>query len=327
VVGVRRAVLAIVIGLGVVVLAASPAAADPARPTNTGSHVTAVVPSNAALDVDLLGGGAFLQLRVRPGTTVTVMGYEGEPYLRVDADGTVQENRNSKATYLNRTLTGTVDIPPTAGPDAPPDWRRVAGGGSYAWHDHRVHWMAAGTPPARQDWQVPLLVDGVPATINGWYAAEGAPSPVAWWLIALVVATGAVVAGWYGGRRGRIAVAAAIVIAAALGLPVAVAVGRLPASGIGDWTGAALLAVAVAAAIAASVSGGGAWLAGAGLALVLWAGRRLSVLDHAVLVTSLPAGLDRLAVAAGCGAGAAAIVIGVRAVLRPVSPSGVPRPD
>ena len=46
----------------------------------------------------------------------------------------------------------------------------------------------------------------------------------------------------------------------------------------------------------------GPWLAGAGLALLLWAGRRLSVFDHAVLVTSLPAGLDRLAVAAGCGA-------------------------
>jgi len=50
------------------------------------------------------------------------------------------------------------------------------------------------------------------------------------------------------------------------------------------------------------------------------------VLDHAVLVTSLPEWLDRLAVAAGCGAGAAAVVIGVRAVLRPVSPSVVPRP-
>jgi hypothetical protein len=62
------------------------------------------------------------------------------------------------------------------------------------------------------------------------------------------------------------------------------------------------------------------------VALLLWAGRRVSVLDHAVLVTSLPAWLDRLAVAAGCGAGLAAVVVGVRAVLRPLSPSVAPRP-
>ena len=47
--------------------------------------------------------------------------------------------------------------------------------------------------------------------------------------------------------------------------------------------------VAAVSAVVAMVSGRGAWLAGAGLALLLWAGRRLSVLDHAVLVTSLPA--------------------------------------
>jgi hypothetical protein len=288
---VRRALLGIVIGLAAVLLSAAPAAADPARPTNVGSHVSAVTPPTAAVTVDLLGADGFLRLRVDPGTAVTVMGYEGEPYLRIGTDGAVEENRNSKATHLNRTLTGQVEIPPTASPTAAPDWRRIGSGGEYAWHDHRVHWMGAGVPPERQDWQVPLLVDGVPATVVGWYAAEPAPSALPWWVAAVAVALGAGIAGWYGRRRA-----------------VAVAV--------------ALLAVAIVAA----VTDHGAWLAGAGLALLLWAGRRLSVLDHAVLVTSLPAWLDRLAVAAGCGAGVAAVAVGVRAVLRPVSPSAVPRP-
>jgi hypothetical protein len=318
---VRRAVLSIVIGLGAVLLWAAPAAADPARPTNVGSHVSAITPPTPAVTVDLLGANAFLRIRVEPGTAVTVMGYEGEPYLRIDTDGTVEENRNSKATYLNRTLTGRVDIPPTASATATPDWRRIGGGGEYAWHDHRVHWMGSGVPPERQDWQVPLLVDGALATVAGWYAAESAPSALPWWVVALAVAIGAGVAGWYGRRR---AVAVAVVVAAGLGLPVAVAVGRLPASGLGDWAGVALLAVAIVAAVVAAVTDHGAWLAGAGLALLLWAGRRLSVLDHAVLVTSLPAWLDRLAVAAGCGAGVAAVVVGLRAVLRPVSSRGVP---
>ena len=187
----RRAVLAIVIGVGAVLLSASPAAADPARPTNVGSHVSAVTPPTAAVTVDLLGANAFLRIRVEPGTAVTVMGYEGEPYLRIGTDGAVEANRNSKATYLNRTLTGRVDIPPTASAtaaDAPPV--RCGGGGEYAWHDHRVHWMAAGVPPERQDWQVPLLVDGAPATVTGWYAAQSAPSPLAWWLVTLAVAAG-----------------------------------------------------------------------------------------------------------------------------------------
>jgi hypothetical protein len=285
--------------------------------------VSAITPPVAAVTVDLLGANAFLRIRVDPGTAVTVMGYEGEPYLRIGADGAVEENRNSKATYLNRTLTGQVEIPPTASPTAAPDWRRIGSGGEYAWHDHRVHWMGAGVPPGRQDWQVPLLVDGAPATVVGWYAAESAPSALPWWVAAVAVALGAGSAGWYGRRR---AVAVTVVVAAGLGLPVAVAVGRLPASGVGDWAGVALLAVAIVAAVIAAVTDHGAWLAGAGLALVLWAGRRLSVLDHAVLVTSLPAWLDRLAVAAGCGAGVAAVVVGVRAVLRPVSPSAVPHP-
>ncbi len=318
----RRALLAIVIGVGVVLLSAGPAAADPARPTNVGSHITAITPATAAVTVELVGANAFLRLRVRPGTTVTVMGYKNEPYLRIDADGTVEENRNSTATYLNRTLTGTVDIPAAANDDAPPDWHRVAGGGTYAWHDHRVHWMASGVPPERQPWTVPLLVDGAPATVEGWYAAESAPGALPWWVIALAVAAGAGVAGWWGHRR---VTAAAVVVAAGLGLPIAVAIARLPASGVGDWTGVILLGLAVAAAIVAVATDQGAWLAGAGVALLLWAGRRLSVLDHAVLVTALPEWLDRLAVAAGCGAGIAAVVVGLRAALR-LSPSAVPRP-
>jgi hypothetical protein len=125
--------------------------------------------------------------------------------------------------------------------------------------------------------------------------------------------------GW---RRLRPAAVVTAVVAA-LGVPVALDIARLPASGIGDWTGVAMLGVAVAAAVVACVvRRSGPWLAGAGLALVIWAGRRADVLDHAVLVSSLPDWLDRLAVAAGIGAGLAAVVVGVRAVMAPA-----PRPQ
>jgi hypothetical protein len=215
------------------------------------------------------------------------MGYESEPYLRIGADGTVEENVNSKATYLNRTLTGTVHIPPTAGPTATPDWRRVGGGGTYAWHDHRVHWMASGVPPEEQTWTVPLLVNGAPASIDGWYAAVSAQRPP-WWLVTLAV----------GRRRPRRLVRAPACHRRRVVMPPPwdcrwPAVGRLPASGVGDWAGVVLLAVAWSPPWWRRRPSR-AWLAAP--AWPCCVGRsRLSVLDRAVLVTSLPAWLDRLA--------------------------------
>ena len=118
------------------------------------------------------------------------------------------------------------------------------------------------------------------------------------------------------GRSHPRRVAIAVLVAAALGLPVALAVARLPASGIGDWTGVALLGVVIGAAAGALVTRAGAWLAGAGVALLVWSVRRLDVFDHAVLVTDLPDWLDRAAVALALGVGAGAVVIGVRLVVR-----------
>jgi hypothetical protein len=309
-----RIVLSVVIGVGVLVLTAGPAAADPARPTNVTSHITGIQPPTPQVRAGIMGGNAFVQLHVAAGTTVVVLGYEGEPYLRIAADGTVAENTRSAATYLNRTLRGTVHIPPTVNKDAPPQWQPIGSGGSYAWHDHRVHWMAAGTPPDPVDWQVPLLVNDAKVTIDGRYEGVAAPGSGPWWVVAVVVFALTVALGWQ--RLRPAAVVTAVV--SAIGVPVALAIARLPASGVGDWTGVALLGVAIAAAVVAVlVRRAGPWLAGAGLALVIWAGRRADVLDHAVLVTALPGWLDRFAVAAGIGAGLGAIVVGVRAVMAP----------
>jgi hypothetical protein len=318
-----RLLVAITVGVATVALTAAPAVADPARPSNVSSHVTGITPPTPSVKAEIVGGNAFVQLHVRPGTTVVVDGYEDEPYLRISADGTVAENTRSAAAYLNRTLSGRVDIPPNVDKTAPPDWRVVGRGGSYAWHDHRVHWMAAGDPPAPVDWHVALTVDGVPVSIDGRYKAVTAPSPLPWWLLAAAAFAVMLVVG----RRRPRAMAVAVGVSAALGLPVAVAVARLPASGIGDWTGVALLAVALVAAIAGAVNRAGPWLVGGGVALLVWAVRRLAVFDHAVLVTGLPGGFDRSAVAVASGVGVAAVVVGVRMVLRaPISPSAAARP-
>lgn len=178
--------------LTVLVVTAGPAAADPAGPTHYQSTIVAIdAEGDVPVTVEIMGGDAYLVLRVPPGVQVEVPGYEGEPYLRVLADGTVQINERSPARWLNDARYGegdpNVEVPAGADAQAPPDWRHAADGGVYAWHDHRIHWMSpslprhvdptAGTPQPVQDWEVPLLVDGVPVTVRGELVWLPGPSP------------------------------------------------------------------------------------------------------------------------------------------------------
>jgi hypothetical protein len=181
------------------VLPASPAAADPARPTHYRATVTGVVDAAGhplpaveagALEVEVLGGDAFLVVRAAPGTTVAVPGYEDEPYLRIGADGTVEVNVRSPARWLNDARYGArdVEVPPQADAEAPPAWVVVAGDGTYAWHDHRIHVMtpalpaqvdpSAGTVQRVWDVGVPLDVDGQAAEVLVDLDWVPGPSPV-----------------------------------------------------------------------------------------------------------------------------------------------------
>lgn len=71
---------------------------------------------------------------------VQILGYEGEPYLRLDADG-VFENVNSPAHYINLDRFARTAIPATATAKAAPNWVKLSTASSVRWHDHRTHWM------------------------------------------------------------------------------------------------------------------------------------------------------------------------------------------
>jgi hypothetical protein len=180
-------------------LPGSPAAADPARPTHYRATVTAVVDAAGqplaavemgALEVEVLGGDAFLVVRAASGTTVAIPGYEDEPYLRVAADGTVEVNVRSPARWLNDARYGArdVQVPPQADAAAPPQWEVVARDGTYAWHDHRIHVMTpvlpaqvdptAGTVQRVWDVAVPIEVDGQVAEVRIDLDWVPGPSPV-----------------------------------------------------------------------------------------------------------------------------------------------------
>ena len=89
-----------------------PAAADSARPTNYRSEVTSIEPPNGGVSADVVGGDAFLRIEAAPGVTVEVPGYEGEPYVRIGADGTVEVNRNSPSYWVNEDRFGARAVPP-----------------------------------------------------------------------------------------------------------------------------------------------------------------------------------------------------------------------
>ena len=76
---------------------------------------------------------------------VVVDGYDGEPYLRIDADG-VERNVHSPATYLNQNRYARVEMPATADSRAAPEWQQISSGRSVRWHDHRTHWMDVTAP-------------------------------------------------------------------------------------------------------------------------------------------------------------------------------------
>ena len=194
-----RVVCAAAVAVAVLGAAVPAALAHQGNP-NFRSDVSAVAPAVEGLRVEVVNFDDSLQLTNRSGRTVTVVGYRGEPYVRIGGDGRVEVNRNSPSFYLNddRYAEG-VKVPASATPKATPDWQAVDRTGRYAWHDHRIHWMAHSLPPQVTDehkrtkvfdWKVPLTVGAQPAMIRGsltWVGEQGGGFPVAA-AISLIVA-------------------------------------------------------------------------------------------------------------------------------------------
>jgi hypothetical protein len=288
----------------VALVRADPAGADPPVPTDYRSTVNGIEPAADGVHAEVVGGDAFLELRVDHGLQVVVTGYQGEPYLLFRPDGSVQRNRRSPATYVNDSRDAAVEVPGSADPEADPDWETVADGGTYAWHDHRIHWMGSERPAGAEPgewtkaWTVDIEVDGNPTRINGTLALADGVSSLPWAALGLAAAAAVALAG----RRRPLAVAAVAALVAAVlasGVGWAQRADAPAGSGVNPLLVAVPLAglVAAASGIALHRRLGRRALAAltlaAAAAVAGWGVLRIDVLSKPVLPTVLDAWIDR----------------------------------
>lgn len=349
----RRIVTGAIVGVGLAAAVATPAFADPAGPTDYLSEVRSVEPETPTIDVGIIGGDSFFEMRVEEGTEAVVLGYEGEDYLWFRSDGEVLENQNSRATYLNADRYGNEGVPDSAGAEAEPDWQRVATEGYWAWHDHRAHWMQTARPFGRSagdqilEAVIPMVVDGEAVEVTVISTWQAAPSPVPM-LLGLV---GGVIVGlgaWF--LRSRrlpplVAAVPLVLLALAVGLAQYMS---LPAATEPRtvWFVLPLIAVVSASiglvlAMRQSRFAADAALLLVGAELAIWGFVKRDGLSAAIIPTSAPFWLDRFATAAALAGGVSLVAIalwwlfvapvpadtsGRQAISDSTGPSGSPRP-
>ncbi|MDQ1535531.1 MAG: hypothetical protein QOF28_3292, partial [Actinomycetota bacterium] len=148
-----RGAVAIVLGGAFVVFGAAPAGAHGlagVQPTNFASNVRSVTPAVPGLQIAVRELGARIEVRNDTAFDALILGYQGEPYLRVGPGG-VYENVRSPSVFLNRSQTVKAATPPSYDAQATPEWRHTGSGREVSWHDHRVHWMGVSEPPVVRD--------------------------------------------------------------------------------------------------------------------------------------------------------------------------------
>ncbi len=179
------------------------------------SYITSVTPKVSGLSLEVLEFADRILLRNNTGKTVTIYGYSGEPYARVQPNGTTEQNVRSPAVYLNTNFYANVTVPASASASDPPKWVVVDRTGQFEWHDHRIHWMSPVTPPqvtdkSRRtkifDWSVPIAVGAQKGAIDGelYWVPENSKAPIAAIVVfVLIIALALAFVVWVRRRRAR----------------------------------------------------------------------------------------------------------------------------
>jgi hypothetical protein len=168
------------------------------------STIDGVKPRVPGMQLKVLYGDDQVWMDNRSGETVVIDGYGGEPYLRFAPKG-IFVNINSPAGYLNQDRYGKATVPKSASPEAAPNWKKLAGGNVWAWHDHRIHYMSPTLPPVISaapdkphhvfDWRVPATANGKRFAISGSLDYTPPPKKDDSFPFALVIALAVLIGG------------------------------------------------------------------------------------------------------------------------------------
>jgi hypothetical protein len=257
-----------------------------------------VLPSSEPLRARVYLADLALNLTLVGSHRVIVLGYLGEPFIRLDPAGVF-------VNVASPTAAGTKLASPHQRSSRSlwhQDWNRPIA----VWHDARVR---AGEKTGR--WRIPMLVDGRRTFLAGTVERVAAP---AWWPWLAIGAAFAAVTGL--GLRRRTFAAASLGAVAAGAMVLSAADFALASTATqGAWIEAANEAVfaLVGACVVVRGSNNAKALAGGFLGLLgLAAGlTKLPVLFHGIVLSALPGGIARLAVVVAIAAGAGAATLGL----------------
>ena len=266
-------------------------------------------PVTAAYSAQIYQSDHGLRLTLRPTHTVVMLGYLGEPVLRLDRAGLSINAASPTARDLG--LVSKAD----AIDAAKPHWLLRSGRRSVTWHDARTQRLPPGVDKGR--WGVPLIVDGRSALLEG--ELRRFPAPAVWvWLAALACMLAP--AGWAlvlrDRRQARVAMIAFAVIAASALVVIEVAFGLDAYASPGKWIEGFDVITLLAVGLAVLFRGRGNLQVGAagGIGLIAISVGLLNsaVFLHPIALAILPSTVMRAFVVAAIGAGTAAIAFGAR---------------
>lgn len=343
-----RLVVAALLALLAVPLLAGPASAHGASGQEASNWLTVLTSAARpapGVTVGVVESGARLEL-TSTDAEVVVLGYDGEPYLRVGPGG-VLVNTRSPAAVRNATLDDPGGVPAGTDPRAGSVWERVSDEPTARWYDSRTRWTDPQPPAAVQEepdrrrvvreWSVPVTLDDAPVPVAGTLEWVPGPPALPWWLLALGAAAAVPAVALL--RRG-----AARALAGLTALCLLVSVVHSAASAAEAAGGPGARAAAFLAGNAPLMAG---WLAAAvgtvqlwrrrstGLYVVAFAGAVVAVigglLDAGAFGSSQvpaagPAWFGRLTTALSLGLGLGLVAAGITADER-VSPSPRGGPD
>jgi hypothetical protein len=286
-------------------------------------RASVIAPNTSAYAAVIYQSDHGLSLTIKPGHTVTVLGYLGEPAFRLDRAGLSVNVASPTAVAVGLATKAQRIVAPT------PRWRLQRGRRSAAWHDARDQGLPPGVDQGR--WSVPLIVDGRRTLLEG--ELHRFPPPLLWPWLGILLCFLAAAAALAVRRRDRLR-SGAIAFAVA---------------------GAVAAVVTALAFVLDAYASPGTWIAGldeiailaVGLGVLLWGRRQLhlgaaiglgllglavgisegSIFLHPIVLSILPATAIRIVVVAAIGAGLDAAVLGCVYYVQTPGPSRDANPD